>query len=123
MKKHLAIILSILLLVSSVAYAVEYFARYSDTLTVSANVTSAGGYLSDVYISTDAATTCTWNLYDSAGTGATTEVIPTIVATTTEYLGGGRYRHLTFDPPIKFYRGLYASISSTGEMKVYYIND
>jgi hypothetical protein len=96
--------------------------RSSGVLAATASITTAEGFLTKVIIRADRATTCNWNLYDfGAVTGGYTttekELIPTWVATTTE--ATAFYVQMDI-PRVPFRDGLYAVISSTGEIVVYY---
>jgi len=120
MKKQATAIITIILLVASICYA--GFIR-SEISTSTGSITTAGGILHKVITRADRASTCTWNLYDyGAVTGGYTtteqELIPTIVCTTTE--SASFYIQMDLNTP--FRDGLYAVISSTGEMLVNYEN-
>jgi len=117
MKKKLTPILIAILLIASTVYAVQVASKYSATLTASANVTAKPGLLDSIIMVSDGASTCTWNIYDSAGTGATTELLPTLIITTAEKPD---YVRIPFDPPLEYHKGIYVDISSTGECKVYF---
>lgn len=100
--------------------------RYYTMTAVSATATAisnAEGYLSGVVIASDRTTTCTFNVYDFATNNSfstTTEkkLIPSYVASTTE--ATGFYKAFPINPPVHYVAGLYATISSTGEMTLYY---
>lgn len=120
MKKKLTIILSIVLMLAALAYAGNM--RSSGVISATASITASEGFLTKVIIRSDRATTCTFDLYDyGAVTGGYTttekEVIPTWIATTTET--NSFYVQMDF-PRVQFRDGLYAVISSTGEMLVNY---
>jgi len=119
MKKRITIALLIILAIATIAYARS--ARFS-IVTATGSVTTAEGFLTKVIIRADRASTCTWDLYDfGAVTGGYTttekEIILTWVATTTE--STAFYVQMDI-PRVPFRDGLYAVISSTGEMAVYY---
>ena len=117
--KKLTTILILILLFATIAYA--GVSRYT-VATATGSITSNEGFLTKVIIRADRASTCTWNLYDfGAVTGGYTttekEIIPTIVATTTESTAF----YIQMDiPRVPFRDGLYTVISSTGEIAVYY---
>lgn len=118
MKKPTTILL-ILLAIATIAYA---GASRFKIVSATGVITSSEGFLTKVIISSDRATTGTWNLYDYGGVsgGFTTteqELIPTYVVSTSE--SGGFYHEIDL-PRTQFREGLYATISSTGEMAVYY---
>ena len=120
--KKVTVIIFLILIMSTLAYA--GYVRSSGVVTATASITTAEGFLSKVIIRADRASTCTWNLYDfGAVTGGYTttekEMIPTIVCTTTE--ANSFYIQMDF-PRLPFRDGLYAVISSTGEMLVAYEN-
>jgi len=119
MKKKITVTMLILLAIATMAYARS--ARF-EVVTATGSITAAEGFLTKVIIRADRASTCTWNLYDfGAVTGGYTttekEIIPTWVATTTE--STAFYVQMDI-PRTPFKDGLYAVISSTGEMAVYY---
>lgn len=122
MKKKITTIILLILIMSTLAYA--GYVRSSGVITATASITTAEGFLSKVIIRADRASTCTWNLYDfGAVTGGYTttekEMIPTITCTTTE--SSSFYIQMDF-PRLPFRDGLYAVISSTGEMLLAYEN-
>jgi high-affinity nickel permease len=119
MKKKVTVILLIILIIATLAYART--ARFK-IVTATGSVTASEGFLTKVIIRADRASTCTWNLYDfgSVTGGYTTtekEIILTWVATTAE--ATAFYVQMDI-PRVPFRDGLYAVISSTGEMAVYY---
>ena len=121
MKKKITSVIVVILVISSICYA--GFIR-SEIVTATGSITTSGGILHKVMTRADRASTCTWDLYDfGAVTGGYTttekELVPTIVATTTESAS------FLIDMgclDIPFRDGLYAVISSTGEMLVEYEN-
>lgn len=118
-KKRISIALIILLLVATMAWARS--ARYK-IVSATGSITSAEGFLTKVIIRSDRTTTCNWDLYDFgavAGGYTTTEkeIILTWEATSTET--GSFYVQMDI-PRTAFRDGLYAVISSTGEIAVYY---
>ena len=125
MRKILTIVLVSLLLISGSAYAIGSWARYYSINVATATATavcSKPGYLSTIIIQGDRASTCSYNVYDYATnqTVATTtefKIIPTMVVTTSEFI---TVRHLPIIPPAHFYHGLYVTVSSTGEIMLYY---
>ena len=125
MKKKITAILLIFLVIATLAYARS--ARFKIVSAAGGggaaeSVTAAEGFLNKVAIRSDRTTSCTWNLYDfGAVTGGYTttekEIILTWIATTTETSAF----FVEMDVPrVPFRDGLYAVISSTGEMAVYY---
>jgi len=91
-------------------------------LSATASITSPEGFLHKVIIRADRASTCNFNLYDFGyvtGGYTTTEMelIPTWTVTTTE--STAFYVQMDI-PRVPFRDGLYAVISSTGEMVVFY---
>ena len=126
MKKILTITMAILLLAGGV-YATgwtKHSVTSVDTATGTA-VTAKPGYLFNVIVRGDKESTCTMNVYDFATNSAfvtTTEIemIPTIIVTTTEVAW---YHTIPLNGPARFYYGLYHTISNTGEIAVYWLND
>ncbi len=118
MKKKITATMLILLVIATLAYAGA--ARYK-VVTATGSITAAEGFLTKVIIRADRASTTTWDLYDFATNGGytttETEIILTWIATTTET--GAFYVQMDI-PRVPFRDGLYAVISSTGEMAVYY---
>jgi len=126
MKKIFTITMAILLLAAGV-YA-SGWTKHSVTSVAAATstaVSASPGYLFNVIVRGDKASTCTMNVYDFATNCAfvtTTEIemVPTIIVTTTEVAW---YHTIPLNPPVRFYYGLYHTITSTGEIAVYWLND
>jgi high-affinity nickel permease len=120
MKKKITAILLIILIFATLAYARSM--RSSGVLAATASVTTSEGFLHKVIIRPDRASTSNFNIYDfGAVTGGYTttekEVVPTFTCTTTESTAF----YIQMDiPRVPFRDGLYAVISSTGEMIIFY---
>ena len=121
MKKTTIILISLytILLVASIAYAAKLYTQHT-LKTASANITASPGYLSQALVRGGYDGTVTFNLYDSAGTGTTTEMFITLAVTTAET---PNYFNIPFNPPVEFFKGLYLDISSTGEAMIFWSND
>lgn len=121
MKKTNIILISLymVLLVTATVYAATLYTQHT-LKTASANITASPGYLSQVLMKSDGASTTTFNLYDSAGTGTTTEMFITLSVTTSET---PNYFNIPFNPPVEFFKGLYFDLSSTGEAMIFWGND
>jgi hypothetical protein len=123
MKKKITVSMLILLLIATLAYAgiVRTSGVIAVTSAAAASITAAEGFLLKVIIKADRESTCTFNLYDFAtNSGYTTtefELFPTVSITTTET--GEFDRDYNF-PRLQFRDGLYYTITSTGEIAVYY---
>lgn len=120
MRKKLTIICLISLLIATAAYAGAM--RSSGVLAATAQITKREGFLTKVIIRADRESTCNFNLYDfGAVTGGYTttevELIPTFTVTTTE--SSAFYVQMDI-PRMQFRDGIYAVISSTGEMLIVY---
>ena len=123
MKKKITLILLLILIVATLAYArvVRSSGVLAATSATAASITASEGFLHKVIIRSDRTTTCNFNLYDYATNGGYTtteiELIPTWTVTTTET--GSFYVQMDI-PRVPFVEGLYYTISSTGEMIVFY---
>jgi len=126
MKKILTITLAILLLAAGVYASGWTKANVTSVATATGTaVTAKPGYLFEVIIRGDKASTCTFDVYDFATncevfTTTEKEMIPTLVITTSEV---DWYQPIPFNTPVRFYCGLYHYIASTGEIGVYWLND
>jgi hypothetical protein len=115
MKKGIIIIAAVLLIAVS-AFAAEW-ARYSGSKAASASITTGEGLFYGALIATDSTTGITVNIYDST-TASGSKLIPTTVVPTSS-----AYRKEAIYPPIpiRYYNGIYVSISSTDcAYEVYY---
>lgn len=127
MKKTILTIALALVLIAGGVYA-SGWCKHSVTSVATATgtaVTAKPGYLFNVIVRGDKASTCTFDVYDFATgcevfTTTEKELIPTLVITTSEV---DWYQPIPFNTPVRFFCGLYHYIASTGEVAVYWLND
>ena len=117
MKKKILVVLMVLLF-AVCAWAQDNAARYSGSKAASALITTGQGLFYGVLIATDSTTAITVNVYDNTAASGS-KIIPSItVPTAADYRLQGIYPPV----PIRYYNGLYVSISSTDcAYSVYYL--
>jgi|GEM_PF-4840534 hypothetical protein len=114
--KKLFIVLCVLLMAAG-AWAADS-ARYSGSKAASASIATGEGYFYGVLIATDSTTGITVNVYDSTAASGS-KLIPTIVANTSSI---DRFKAIYPPVPVRYYNGIYVSISSTDcAYEVYYL--
>ena len=126
MKKILTLTLAILLLAAGVYASGWCKSNVTSVITATGTaVTASPGYLFEVIVRGDKASTSTFDIYDFATgcevfTTTEKELIPTLVITTSEV---DWYQPIPLNTPVRFYCGIYHYIASTGEIGVYWLND
>ena len=116
--KKLFIVICIVLM-AFVAYAADQAARYSGEKAASGAITAGQGLFYGFLIATDSTTAVTVSIHDNATAASGSEVIPTVTVPT-----AADYRMQAIYPPvpIRYYNGLYVSISTTDcKYSVYFL--
>lgn len=124
MKRKLLTIVIAVLLLAGIAYAggTLGWVKHTSTQTASASITTSSGYFHGILFVTDGSTSNTVNVYDNAsGAASGDKLLPTNTVITTA--AANRLTSISFAPPIRFYNGLYVTVSSTIEYMVYYEDD
>ncbi len=118
MKKLLTLTLITLLITTGAWAAGKGWVKQSAERKASASTVTGQGLLHRVIVTTDGGNPPTLNLYDSL-TASGTKLIPSIVITTNTI--SDRFQSIVFDPPLRFYTGIYVSVStSAGRYMVYW---
>lgn len=132
MKRKITSILLIILLIATAAYAAGTGLKHMIVRTGASDqlyqvVTAKPGLLYQLVIKGNGSNTNTFDIYDFASNGGYTtkevEMVPsvTIGAGTT---GQDWLQVINFNPPVRFYKGLYTIMeSSTNEVGVYWLNE
>ena len=117
MKKRILVILMVLVFAAT-AFGADLAARYSGEKAASASITTGPGLFYGFLIATDSTTAITVSIYDGT-TASGNEIIPTVtVPTASDY----RLQAIYPPVPIRYYTGIYVSISSTDcKYSVYYL--
>lgn len=120
MKKKLLLISLIALLICGSTWArSKGWVRASSSQSASAAVVTTGpGLLHYVFFFTDGSTANTVNIYDNASAASGTKLIPTDFPLTSSATDRGQ--SISFNPPARFFNGVYVNVSSTCEYMVYY---
>lgn len=115
--KKILIVLCVLLFAVG-AWAQDQAARYSGSKAASALIASGEGLFYGVLIATDSTTGITVNVYDNTAASGS-KIIPAItVPTASDY----RLQAIYPPVPIRYYTGIYVSVSSTDcTYEVYYL--
>lgn len=107
---------------AGVAFAFQPFAYMvpSSEHTAGGSVVTSPGYLYGLMMITDGTNAVTYDLYDSSHTTAAsaaehTHLIPVWTVTTS---ASNRAQTLSFDPPLAYNAGMYASAYSAGSFNV-----
>ena len=114
MKK--AVIVLVVLLMATLAWAQE--ARYSGSKAASASIATGGGLFYGILVATDSTTGITLNVYDNTAASGS-KIIPSVVCVTD---ASTRVSTIFPPAPIRYYTGLYVTVSSTDcAYEVYYL--
>lgn len=107
----------LVLIFASVAYAADQAARYSGEKAASGAIATGRGLFHGFMIATDSTTSITVSVYDNTAASGS-EMIPTSVIVSD---GSTRTQTVFFPVPIRYYNGIYFSISTTDcKYSVYY---
>ena len=111
--KRFLLLVSFVLIMFSVAFGAV--TKSTGTLTSSTSVATVAGQLTGVLVLTDGTNAATITLYDNKSTSSGT-VLFTATVPGTAYFGGA-----TWEIPVRFTNGVYATISGTGASYIVYI--
>lgn len=118
MKKKLLLAILIILFISTGAWAAgKAWVKQGDSETASASVVTGAGLFHSIIFSTNGTNANTVNIYDNTAASGT-KLIPTDTRITTS--ATDRIQTITFDPPVRFYTGIYVSVDSTIAYMVYF---
>ncbi|MFH1738279.1 MAG: hypothetical protein ABIH23_04680 [bacterium] len=116
--KKAFIVLVILLLSATFCVAEPFFTRYS-TQTGSALITTGSGYYHGVKVNLDGATEASVVVYDNT-TASGTAIDPYTIYIS--WPSNDRWQQIRFDPPRRYYNGLYITLSGA-TVTVEYVPD
>lgn len=124
MKKKVLTILIAVLLIAGIVYASSSgWVKCSSTQSASALITAKPGLFHRILFVTNGTNANTVNIYDYDSASASgNKLIPTdtvIVTSATNRMDDT----LKFNPPIRFYKGIYVTVDSTIKYMVYWEND
>ena len=117
MKKLLTAILISLILITGAWAAGKQWVKQSSSQTVSAAVVTGEGLLHYIIFATNGTNSPAVNVYDNTAASGT-KLIPTDTEITTS--ATDRIQTIPFDPPVRYYTGLYISVSTTCAYMVYF---
>lgn len=119
--KRAYILFLIFMMIAAPALAGPWM-KQGDVETASALITAKSGLLHGMIVTTDGTYASTVDIYDNASEGSGTKLVPQFLVTSS---ATDRVQALSFSPPVRFYKGLYVTITSSGtdSYMVYWEND
>ena len=116
-KKSLLVLCLLVMFVGYVG-AVETMIQ-SEDYTADAAVRTSSGVFYGMWVITDGANNVTVSVYDNASAASGTKIFPTTIIPVSDT---GAATTISFNPPIKYTKGVYVDITTSGTVtyKVYY---